>query len=110
MLQCDFRLGARELYKSLNSARHPDLLLLFPFMSSKKPSASAPEIDEDYQVLPVASKYWSALNHSSAKNLVRGIFKAATGQAIPAALADSAMSHGIRAIVRIPSLIVVPSY
>jgi hypothetical protein len=73
-----------------------------PTPKMKTPATAPADIDADFYVVPVASRFWSSLNHSGTRLFVNALRRLSGNATVTVNIATSAMSVGIRAIVRIP--------
>lgn len=99
-------LTAAAIYKPLDFTS-TQTLFLFPPMStpskakSKAPAAANTALDPEFYVAPTASSFWSAFNHTGSRFFVNALKRLASNTVVPVSVATSAMSFGIRHVVRI---------
>ncbi|KAJ7193165.1 hypothetical protein GGX14DRAFT_577522 [Mycena pura] len=93
-------LTAGHLLKPLDFTSTHTIFLFPPMSSSKMKAATIVEndLDTDFYVAPVPSRYWSAFNHSASRLFINVLRRLSSNTQVSETVATNAMSVGMRSI------------
>jgi hypothetical protein len=101
-------LTAGHLLKPLDFTSTHTIFLFPPMSSSKMKAATIVEddLDTDFYVAPVPSRYWSAFNHSASRLFINVLRRLSSNTQVSETVATNALSVGMRSIVHVLSTLV----
>ncbi|KAJ7186272.1 hypothetical protein GGX14DRAFT_581171 [Mycena pura] len=93
-------LTAGHLLKPLDFTSTHTIFLFPPMSSSKMKAATIVEddLDTDFYVAPVPSRYWSAFNHSASRLFINVLRRLSSNTQVSETVATNALSVGMRSI------------